>query len=67
MQEFIEKVIKMRALQTRYFKGERDFQILRACKSAEKEVDAAIASFTQSGKIAPVSSKSNATQKSLFE
>ena len=66
MQEFIEKVAKMRELQNRYFKGERDFQILRACKSAEREVYAAIYSFTHSGKIAPVSSKSDATQKSLF-
>jgi len=38
MQDFIQKVAKMRELQKRYFK-ERDHLILRAAKSAERDVD----------------------------
>jgi len=40
MNELIQKAIKMRDLQKRYFKGERDHLTLRAAKVAEKEFDA---------------------------
>lgn len=42
MTEFIKKVAKMRDLQKRYFKGERDHLTLRAAKAAEAEVDQAL-------------------------
>ena len=52
MNEFIHKVAKMRELQIRYFK-ERDPLTLRACKTAEKEVDAMLLQVIQQKKQQP--------------
>jgi hypothetical protein len=44
--EFIERVIRMRELQRKYFK-DRDYEDLRACRKIEAEVDAAIKQMTK--------------------
>ena len=62
MQEFIEKVRKMRELQNRYFKGERDYMTLRACKAAEREVDY----FLSNGSLPAKKQTPEASQPSLF-
>jgi hypothetical protein len=64
MNELIQKVAKMRELQTRYFK-ERDPLTLRAAKQAEREVDALIAGYGLDPQHRVIS-HSDATQPSLF-
>ena len=46
MNEFIQKVAKMRQLQKDYFKY-RDSLTLRACKGVEREVDQELEKLTQ--------------------
>ena len=48
----IEKVIKMRDLQKRYFKH-RDPLTLQACKAAEREVDAELQKHVKQEKVQP--------------
>ena len=65
MNELIQKAIKMRELQKRYFKGERDMLTLRAAKSAEREFDALLAPYISDPQHRVIS-KADATQASLF-
>jgi len=65
MNELIQKVAKMRDLQKRYFKGERDPLTLRACKQLEREVDAILEPYITDPHHRVIS-KSDATQASLF-
>jgi hypothetical protein len=63
MNELIQKVIKLREMQKRYF-TERDPLTLRACKQLEREVDVLLEPF-----IDPqhrVKSKADAVQASMF-